>query len=238
MSTPNFIQTQKDFCAYLRNPLSFQVPQNIGENISVYREISLYSAESLLKPTFPVFRSILSEEQWATLMVQFFEKHYVQSPLSSEVSREFVEFLEKLPSLQPAFLAELAHYEWVELAVMIDISKVEKSAGFNLEQLTLNPTLKLLSYNYPVQQLSVDFQPTQPLDIPIFLAVYRDRNDNVQFMELNAVTAKLVELLGESSNANHIFNNLINMLPNVNANTFVENGKTILKELFDNDVLL
>lgn len=238
MSTPNFIQTQKDFCAYLRKPTPFQIPQHIGENISVYREVSLYSVDGLLKPTFPVLRSILSEEQWNDLIIQFFEACYVQSPISSDVPKEFVDFLEKLPNLQPAFLVELAHYEWVELAVMIDVSKVEKNLNFNIEKLVLNPTLRLLTYIYPVQQLSVDFQPPQPLDIPIFLAVYRDCNDDVQFMELNAVTARLLELLTKSSNADIIFNNLIKNLPNLNSTAIIEHGKTLLKELFESDVLL
>lgn len=238
MSTPNFIQTQKDFCAYLRKPTLFQIPQQIGEHISVYREVSLYSVDGLLKPTFPVLRSILTEEQWLALVTQFFEECYVQSPISSDVPKEFVDFLEKLPNLQPAFLAELAHYEWVELAVMIDIENIEKSTHFDLEKLTLNPTLRLLNYNYPVQQLSADYQPSQPLDISIFLAVYRDRNDDVQFIELNAVTAKLLALLAESPNTEYIFNNLINDLSNLKPTAIIEHGIALLKELFESDVLV
>lgn len=238
MSTPNFIQTQKDFCAYLRKPTPFQIPQHIGENISVYREVSLYSAESLLKPTFPVLQSILTAEQWTALITQFFEECYVQSPISLDVPKEFVEFLEKCPNLQPAFLVELAHYEWVELAVMIDVAKIEKSANFNVDKLTLNPTLRLLNYNYPVQRLSIDFQPTQPLDIPVFLVVYRDCNDEVQFMELNAVTARLLALLAESPNADSVFDNLIKDLPNLKSTAIIEHGKTLLKELFESDVLV
>lgn len=238
MSTPNFIQIQQAFCAHLRRPTLCQPPENTEKNIYIYRQVSLYSTESLLEPTFPVLQSILTKEQWKSLIIQFFEDCYVQSPLSSNIPHEFVEFLKKLSPKQPPFLYELAHYEWVELAVMLDNNKILKNQELNLNSLILNPTLKLLTYTYPVHKICVNFQPSQPVEIPIFLAIYRDKNHTVQFMELNAMSAKVLELVHRVTSADEVFTNLINALPQLKPETISTHGNALLRQLFESDVLL
>ena len=57
----------------------------------------------------------------------------------------------------------------------------------------LSPLAWVLSYRFPVHRIGASFQPDAPGD-PVYLAVYRDRDDRVQFMELNAATARLLEL--------------------------------------------
>ncbi|HAQ50210.1 MAG TPA: DUF2063 domain-containing protein, partial [Gammaproteobacteria bacterium] len=57
------------------------------------------------------------------------------------------------------------------------------------------PLAWLLSYDFAVHQISVDYQPQQKNEVPVFLLVYRDPNDEVLFIECNAVSARLMELL-------------------------------------------
>ena len=51
-----------------------------------------------------------------------------------------------------------------------------------------------LSYRFPVHQIGPAYQPEEPPEAPTFLLVYRDRREEVGFMETNAVTARLLQL--------------------------------------------
>ena len=50
----------------------------------------------------------------------------------------------------------------------------------------------LLQYDYPVHKISKRFLPTQPE--ATYLLVFRDAENKVQFIELNAVTFRLLQL--------------------------------------------
>ena len=68
------------------------------------------------------------------------------------------------------------------------------------EIVVLSPLAWLLSYHFPVHKIGQSFQPSEPAE-PTFLAVYRNREDAVRFMELNSSTARLLELLRDNVNA-------------------------------------
>src|SRR5690606_13740269 len=77
---------------------------------------------SLLAGNFPVIRATLADPDWHALVRAFYSGHRCQTPLFTEIGREFVRWLDARQSADPAlppWLAELAHYEWVELALQI-----------------------------------------------------------------------------------------------------------------------
>ena len=103
----------------------------------------------------------------------------------------------------PPFLAELAHYEWVELA--LDVAEAEPPRPLHdADVLSAIPRLSalawLLSYQYPVHRIGPTFRPAVS-ESPTYLVVYRDRTEQVRFMELNAASARLVELTRDNSTA-------------------------------------
>jgi hypothetical protein len=57
----------------------------------------------------------------------------------------------------------------------------------------------LLSYQFPVHCIRPDYQPEVPSETPTFLIAYRDREDEVNFMEVNSVTGRLLYLLSEDA---------------------------------------
>jgi len=59
----------------------------------------------------------------------------------------------------------------------------------------VSPLARLCCYQYPVQQISRDFQPALPAEQPVFLLLYRDEADLVRFLELNAWSAALLQLI-------------------------------------------
>jgi hypothetical protein len=55
-----------------------------------------------------------------------------------------------------------------------------------------------LSYQFPVHRIGPEFQPQAPDSEANHLVVYRARDERVHFLEINAVTQRLIQLLKEN----------------------------------------
>lgn len=203
----NLRDTQANFTAYLRNPARNPAPQDVAaERVAVYAELFYNNVESLLSSTYPVLKSLLPEARWHALIRDFFENHHSHTPLFPEFPQEFLQFLDQeyvaAPN-DPPFLAELAHYEWIELAVSIDTQQpdweqIEMSSDLLNRIPVVSPWVKLLVYQYAVHEIGVDFQPSAPPETPTCLVVYRDTTDKVCFLNLNSVSAHLLNRVMET----------------------------------------
>ena len=171
--------------------------------MAIYRRLFFNNLSSLLAGNFPVLRSLYDEGRWAVLVREFYSEHRCQTPLFPELAKEFLRYLQEVRGTRhgdPAFLLELAHYEWVELALTLDereLDAVEANPGGDLLQgrPVLSPLAWVLTYRYPVHRIRIDFQPQQPPAEATHLLVYRDRGDNVKFLLLNEVTQSLLRLM-------------------------------------------
>ena len=194
----------RQFAAHLRNPLEEPAPEGLEDRrLAVYRRLFFNNIRSLLGGNFPVLRQIHSEQAWTALCRDFFIHHRARTPLFPELPREFLRFLQDVRGQRdgdPPFLLELAHYEWVELALAIETTDLQAidcdPLGDVLAQRpVVSPLAWRLAYRYPVHRIKPDFQPVDAPDQPTNLLVYRDRQDHVRFMQLNAVSSRLIELL-------------------------------------------
>ena len=163
-------ELQRRFAAHLRDPATAPAPDGIEDRrLQVYRELFFDNMSSSLGGTFPVLRAILGTERWTTLVRDFYRDYRCQTPLFLEIPREFVEYLgdarEARPN-DPPFLYELAHYEWVELALAIDehdLAALAADPGGDLLAgvPVLSPLAWPLAYRFPVHRLGPDFQPAE-----------------------------------------------------------------------------
>ncbi len=209
MAEQPFQQIQQHFCAHIRKPADVPAPDNIEDRrMAIYRDLFFNNINSFLENGFPVLRSLYRDDEWLRLARQFFANHHCKTPYFAKIAEEFLLFLNngyEPISNDPPFLLELAHYEWVELALgvldeTIDFSSVDRNGNLLSSVPVLSPTAWLLSYQWPVQHISAEFQPEEPLEQPNHIIVYRDRNDAVGFIEANAVTARLFQLLDNNEN--------------------------------------
>ncbi len=198
-------QTQLGMARYLREPLANPAPEGVEpRRLAVYRELVYNATEGFLSAGFPVLRSLYNDADWAQLVRRFIAGHRCSTPYFLEISREFIAFVsdDYLPSpCDPPFLAELAHYEWVELA--LDIAEGSPPPPpTDMDPLAAVPYMSevawLLSYAFPVHRIGPGFRPDSAAE-PTFLVVYRGRDENIGFMALNAATARLLELVREGS---------------------------------------
>jgi hypothetical protein len=142
-------------------------------------------------------------------------------------------------------MLELAHYEWVELALSIDerdadLSQVDADGDLLAGNPVLSPLFRSLTYKFPVHQLSPSFQPTKPPQEPTRLLVYRDLNDKVSFLEINAVTTRLLELLGgeDQMTGRQALEAIARELEHPQPETVVNGGLEIMERLRERHVVL
>jgi len=209
VSMPKFTRVQTAFAANIRDPENNPAPQDVEDRrMQIYRELFYNNVEGFISGTFPVLRQIYSDTDWHALVREYFSRHRSRTPLFHEIPREFLNWLESEHSSNPAdppFLYELAHYEWVELALSIaepasDRTQVDPDGDLLKGIPVLSPLAWHLAYRYPVHRIGPDYQPQQPGALPTFLVVYRDRDDQVGFLEINAVTKRLLELIDADTN--------------------------------------
>ena len=197
---PAFQRSQRQFTAHMRDPAQNPAPDNIEDRrMAIYRDLIYNNIESFLSSGFPIVREILGDAAWHVLVRDFIRQHQSHTPYFLEISQEFLKFLHSRPTpTDKPFLVELAHYEWVELALDVSPEKFpdDISTGDLLNQHpVVSPLAWNLSYQFPVHRLSQTVQPQSPPDNPTFLVVYRNRRDEVGFMESNAATSRLLNLL-------------------------------------------
>jgi hypothetical protein len=200
-------EQQKSFAAHLRDPERVPPPEGIEpRRMAIYRELFFNNLVDLLGGSFPVARRILGMERWRQLVREFYAHHHAHTPYFLELPGEFLGWLTARTARagdEPAFLQELAHYEWVELALAISEEvapdAVAASAADPLDApLVVSPLAWPLAYRWPVHRLGPDHQPAEPPAAPTFLVVYRDAGDSVQFLEIGAEMARLLDALEQS----------------------------------------
>ncbi|MDZ7784804.1 MAG: putative DNA-binding domain-containing protein [Halioglobus sp.] len=201
MAQSSLRENQIAMARYLRDPARQAAPAGVeARRLKIYEDLVYNNIESFINSGFPVLRSLYRPEDWRHLVRDFMQRHRCHSPYFLEISQEFLLFLmedHKPRACDPAFMTELAHYEWVELA--LDVSEEElpemlHAGNLPCAVLGLSPVAWSLAYRYPVHHIGPDWQPHEP-EPPTYIVVYRDRGYKVRFMEVNAPTARLLELV-------------------------------------------
>lgn len=204
---PDFIQMQMAFAAHIRNPQENPAPGQIeARRMKIYSDLFYNNIENFIRTGFPVLRKITGDVHWHNLVRNFYQQHRCHSPYFLKISEEFLHYLQHGRQAQPedpAFLLELAHYEWVELALSVLDEECEKQNDIDpngdlcKEIPVLSSAAWSLAYRFPVHKISPDYLPTEPPEAPTYLVVYRDADDQVRFLEVNRVTARLLQFLEE-----------------------------------------
>ena len=208
---PRFQQLQTLFANHIRDPenqpYAPQKQPGLVEmaldieprRLAAYEHLFINNIDSFFSNLFPVTRTVLGEQRWSQLMREYMQKHAAQTPLFHELGQEFLLFLQndyQPQAADPAYLLELAHYEWIELALLVDeqegiyldsIPKLDLKTSYQLSPLAIP-----LAYQWPVDQISADNANIAQPDSLTTLLAYRDVNDQVQFM---ALTPLLYDLL-------------------------------------------
>ena len=239
-----FQQTQSELTRYLRAPENSPAPANVEtRRLHIYRDLIYNNIENFIANVFPVTRSILDDKSWHGLVRGFIQEHSCQTPYFLQISDEFVHYMLQKRGLRegdPAYLLELVHYEWIELA--LDVStEIIPDAGRLPDDLEhsrpqVSPLAVCLAYQYPVQKLSAA-HPEWPIE-PTCLLVYRNRFDEVCFKAATQLTVRLLFLLQTS---NRTFNEHLQLiateLNHPDVSELKKQAMLLLRDLYKDSVI-
>jgi hypothetical protein len=244
---PAFMQQQYAFAARIRDPRHAPAPADVpARRMALYEELFYNNINEALTNAFPVLRKLHTDVQWHTLVRDYFTTHRARTPLFHQMAREFIDYLQhergSVAGDRP-FMLELAHYEWVELELLGAEDELPpcNDSGDLLDNIPLlSPLTRLLSYHYPVHRIGPDYIPQHAAATPTHLLVWRDRQDEIGFMTLNPVTARLLQHLSGPPQASgrELLEQIAAELHHPNPQTVIEGGRAILEELRQRDILL
>lgn len=245
---PRLAAQQCEFAAHLRDPQQSPAPAGIEERrLAIYRALFYNNVEGLLAGNFPVLRRVLGDRGWHALVRAFYRDHQAHTPLFPEIGREFLRYLEtRADDGDPPFLLELAHYEWVELALALDDGDPDAEphdpngdllAGVPL----VSPLAWPLAYRFPVQRISTEFQPTAADAQPTFLLLVRGRDDAVRFKAIDLLGFRLLQALADNADGasgRSLLAALAAEAGVADVERFIVDGGRLLEQLRDREAIL
>ena len=227
-----FQHFQIDFGRHIRDPRQAPRPAGVpARRMAIYNELLFNNLTGFLDACFPITRQLLGERRWRRLHRAFFREARCHTPYFREIPHAFLDWLPQ--DSGPRWIKELAHYEWVELA--LDVMNVATPAHDPWGDLmagmpVLAPALMNLAYAWPVQRIGPDYRPRKPRQT--HLLVYRDSEDDVRFVELNPVSARLVDLLLEGRhNGRDACTAIATELGHVDPQAVISHGAGLLEQL-------
>lgn len=247
---PRLAAQQVAFAAHLRDPAANPPPPGIeNRRMAIYRELFYNTVEGLLATGFPVLRRLRDDAAWHALVRDFYREHASHTPLFPEVGREFLRYLETRQRQgrgDPEFLLELAHYEWVELALSLDDSELDAidcaAAADLLDGVPLlSPLAWPLAYRYPVQLIRPEFQPDTPPAEPTLLLIVRGRDDTVRFKALDPLAYHLIQAIGDNDagrSGRELLTTLAAAAQVDDPAAFIASGANLLEQLRQREVIL
>ena len=246
---PDFQRKQYAFARHIRDPENNPAPTDIEDRrMAVYRELFYNNLLKLMSSTFPVLKKLHSQDKWRSMIREFMVSHKAQTPYFLEIPKEFLEFLENEYEHGDddfPFLNELAHYEWAELALTVsEESNADLDIDANGDLLEGIPVKSRLAwplvYRFPVHRISETFKPKEAGEQPIFLVIYREPDDDLGFMELNPVTARLLELIADNSTktGRQLLEDLAAEISYPDPDMLVQHGKAAMEDMREANILL
>jgi hypothetical protein len=196
----DFQRIQRQFANAIRDPAQLPLHGVAPERMAVYQELFFNNVLNFVSSAFPVLTTLYEQAQWQRKVRLFFQHSHLPSPYFLDIAETFLSWLPQQPmhTADPPFLLELAHYEWIELYLatahrQLDLpllQQIQSSQPLAVDELAL-----VLSYQFPVSQISAEFRPEQPAAEASLLLVYRDQAQDIKFMALSQLSATVLQLL-------------------------------------------
>ncbi|MFB3101403.1 MAG: DUF2063 domain-containing protein, partial [Gammaproteobacteria bacterium] len=211
-------------------------------------ELIYNNIEGFIANSFPVLRKITPDDRWHEMLRDYVCNHQAHTPLFPRMPLEFIQYLKderhRHPQ-DPDFLLELATYEWAEIAISLDTREIEMD-GIDVEGdllmgvPVLNPLIMPQTYQYPVHRISPDYLPDAPPEDPTYLLVYRRKDDEVGFLELNTVSARLIECMqaNDDKTGLQLLEGIAKELKHPDPQVVINGGHEIMRDMYEKDILL
>jgi hypothetical protein len=168
MKTPNLKQTESAVRLFWFNN---EEPRNKEEiellnsfdlkGLKVYRQLLKNDWQDTLESIYPFTQKILGDE-WDDITTRYIKTFPPEHFNLNRLAEKFASYLLQHEQQLPAFLPQLADYEWLELEIMEHPTKVDKaqeSAPSTVEDFmelipSINPTLSIRDYDFDIIEIA------------------------------------------------------------------------------------
>jgi hypothetical protein len=244
---PSFQQYQQAFTAHIRDPMNQPRPKNVLPiGMDVYKEIVFNNLFESVSACFPVAQKVIGKRAWLKLVRDFFREHSSSTPIFRKIPEEFLSYLGHVKSASPEglppYLTSLCHYEWVELLVSTmadetDKNEINPTGDLRHNVPAFTPTMQLLNYEFAVQKISPRYKPVEKVITQ--LLVYRNADFSIQFIEINAITYRLIEILKlEKMNCEQALTLIACEMKQAQTESIIQFGLEILEDLRNQGAIL
>jgi hypothetical protein len=242
------LDATRELAAWIRDPERAPAPAGIEPlRLKAYADLFFNNLEGLLAGAFPVLRSTLGDTAWEALVRDFLREHPARTPLFTGIADELLVYLDARAAQgrgDPPWVPELAHYEWVELALQLDDADVagipHDRAGDLLAGVPVrSPLAWPLAYAWPVHRIGPSAVPEIPTT-PTLLLLRRRQDGTIGFNELSPLTFRLLQRIDELPEATGIehLRALADEAAARDVDAFLVQGATTLESLRRDGTLL
>ncbi len=220
---------QSDLAKYCRTDILSGSLKVRKERVHHYRRLVYNVIDDSLIAAYPLLHNLISEEQWKKLVNDFFATHACQSTQVWKMPGEFYEYIKttdlQLKTIFPQ-LHDLIYFEWieVELFMMEDVEyPLFKNEGDWVNDIiAVNPEHKIIRFNYPVH-----FKNSKSISKAdkgeYFLLAYREKETGkVQFSDISALFAVIIENIAKGLTLNEILWELNDIMKINNPGQIIE----------------
>jgi len=245
---PTFVELQHAFARHLRDPGNVPPPGTHEERrLAIYRHAVKANVARFMADNYPRVRAVMSDLRWESMLHDYITRHVSRTSVFAELPLEFIAYLEHEREDQddPPFLRELAHFDWLETLVgvdvqVIDFSDIDREGDLLAGIPVVNPTLRLVTYAFPVHAITADFQPREAPAQVTRIAAFRDPANRYGFLDLNPTAAELIEILqqGRAHNGREVLTEMARTRRYPDVPGFLDAGSTILVRMLARGALL
>lgn len=201
MDLPAYQRVQRQFANYIRDPASNSLPAGIEQRrMDIYKRLFFNNLASFCSKAFKSFRPFIDDDKWNSLIRDFMREHACASPYFKDIPLAFVEYLDSsdMEMNEYPFMREMCHLDAMRMQLRLapDAPRCKNlDINDHATHISLSSTVRLLSYEWPVQNITPStWSGTRP-NHPTWLIAYRDRNDTVDVLVTNVHTFRMLEVL-------------------------------------------
>jgi hypothetical protein len=139
----------------------------------------------------------------------------------------------------PAWLQDLAHFEWLQTAVRtapVTWPAYDASGDTMHHAVVLNPTHVEAAYEWPVHGIDTDHKPDDMQST--YVSMLRDPQDELHVLESSVFRGQLLDLLRDGQTGEQAFMVLAMWLSHPEPEAFVREGAQVMAQLQREGVVL
>jgi len=239
-----FIQQQR-LAHYCRTGNYKRLLGTTPNRVQQYRRLVYNVADDTLQTAYPLTYALLTTAEWDALVNDFYSNHRCQSYQVWKMPYELYEYVagnDLSLKQQYPFLTDLLLFEWMEIELFM---MEDKKAGAFLREgelitdvLVCNPEHVLLQLDYPVHTKKAATITSADHGL-YYLLLYRlPDTGQVQFIELSAFYAWLVEQVTTTGYPVYEISKEAASLFNIPRQVLLENCVPLLEELQQQQFIL